>query len=920
MNNKKLEIIKKFLGYFWTPAFRLITEGKGEKKTASNVKLPLSSFLQTNWDTKHKAWLFFTPNWNYWDIAEWEKYNITKSNWKWLHSIFVDLDVVKKWWDIDEAWEVINQTISSYNIPPSYVVKSWWWWHLYWVFQTDLYKELWIDWFEKIQKFLANLFPYGDDSNVWHIAKLMRLPLTYHWKDWKKEVKLYRYTENRTLEEVTTVEQASPIFTYKWKHIKSLLDNIKEERKIEKANTEYANRVPTFIEEVKNIKISDILPKLDYIYYNWRTYKFQLWQQVSPWTYMIDIVDKNWSIYHTDGYRYNATENYVNNFSLEYHPIDERPRGWTIPFLYYYFRRNWDEVDKFLKEHFWIWIKPKLDVGDQEFKYGDNTVIFRKDWINMYSYKPDGEIKIQKIADWNWRVVEYTEYPQFKLWWIITDWTLSDEAKLIRYYTLKNLDTDVKVNIHYTEDRKSFNRKFWAYWIRLNATWDPNLLFNVLDANIDKIRYIETIWRTWYYKDKWIVVVPNIIVYSKPNVNKDNYSIFIDWDNDISKQKTDYLLDQEDITMEEWFEMFKHLYSEHFSVIWFLQFVWLFWFNIWDELDTIKIYSWLWVFWKSRTWKSTFVEILKWLMWLEFDFKLLDASSWYTRPQGIKKTATDYFPLTIEEFTKAPANIEEIIRWIMNHTKWERWNGSTNIKWEAKAWLILLWEDTPAWDSVLNRMTIISLRPEDRKSNAEELNRIKKFNMSKDVYKKFLELEITNKDVVEMLEWIKKNAKKKKVNTDDYSRFAETFVKVFIIWEKMLWLDREYILEQAALTQKNILIFKDENETITIKDFLYWALQKWYGAISEVEYNNWVLWEISVPKEYWWRKRHVLADLKRLWFNIHWWTDIIFLNYFIPNTNLTKRDMLFKMIFEEARIRNKKQYSYSTIEEEYFMI
>ena len=920
MNNNKLEIINIFMEYFWKPAYRTITESEWDKKVASNTKLPLSSFLKANEDTTHKAWLFFTPNWNYGDIADGEKYNVTKTKGQGLHCLFVDLDVTKEWWDIDKSWEQINQTIKDYDIPPSYILKSWWWWHLYWLFQTDLFKELWTTDFDKLQKFLASLFPYGDESNVGQIAKLMRVPLSNHWKHWKKLVELYKYTAKKELEKIETEEQARPIFLYKWEHIKSLLDNIKEDYKAKKINREYADRLPSFVETVKKIKVKDILHKLDYIEYKWNTYKFKLWYQTAPWTYAIDIVDKNGTIKYTDWYRYNEAENYVNNFSLDYHPIDERPRWWTIPFLYFYLRRNWDTVDEFLIKNFWVWIKPKIDVNEQKLEYWKDSVVFWKEWIVMYSYKPDWEIKIDKLADGNWRVIEYTEYPEFKLWWVITDWTLSEDEQLIRYYTLQNLDTDVKINIHYTEDRKSFNRKFWAKWLRLNIKWDPNIVFNVLDSNIDKLKKVETIWKTWYYNEQWIVAIPNEIVYHKKWVKIDDYSIYIDWDNNVSSQKSDYLLEQKQISINEGFEMFKTMYSEHFAVIWFLQFIWLFWFNIWNDLQTIKIYSWLWVFWKSKTWKSTFVEILKWLMWLEFDFKLLDASSWYTKPQGIKKTATDYFPLTIEEFTKAPADIEEIIRWIMNHTKWERWNGSTNIKWEAKAWLIILWEDTPSWDSVLNRMTTISLRPQDRKSTQEKINEIKSYRITNDVYKLFLETKITNKDIIEMLKRIKNKATELKINTDDYSRFAETFVKVFIVWEKLLWLDKDYIIKQAALTQKNILIFKDENETVTIKDFIYGSLQKGYWAISEVEYNNGKLWELSVPKEYGARKRHVLADLKEMWFSITWWTDIIFLNYFVPNSKLEKQQVVFKMIFEEAKIRNRRQYSYSDVPEDYFIL
>lgn len=37
------------------------------------------------------------------------------------------------------------------------------------------------------------------------------------------------------------------------------------------------------------------------------------------------------------GYRINAAENYVHNFTFENHDIKERPRGPVYPFLYHYF-------------------------------------------------------------------------------------------------------------------------------------------------------------------------------------------------------------------------------------------------------------------------------------------------------------------------------------------------------------------------------------------------------------------------------------------------------------------------------------------------------------------------------------------------------------------------------------------------------
>lgn len=57
-----------------------------------------------------------------------------------------------------------------------------------------------------------------------------------------------------------------------------------------------------------------------------------------------------------------------------------------------------------------------------------------------------------------------------------------------------------------------------------------------------------------------------------------------------------------------------------------------------------------------------------------------------------------------------------------------------------------------------------------------------------------------------------------------------------------------------------------------------------------------------------------------MWFSITWWTDIIFLNYFVPNSKLEKQQVVFKMIFEEAKIRNRRQYSYSDVPEDYFIL
>jgi len=909
----RIKIISRFLEYFWEPALRLITDNKdADKKIATNKKMSLEYLLKINESDKYKAGLFFTPNWNYWKwIEEWEKLEIKKDKWKWIYAFFVDLDVSKTWDDIDKAWDEINKVIWAYQIPPSFVVKSWWGWHLYWLLQEDLHKELWLNNFAKIQKFFAELFPYWDDSNVNHIAKLMRVPLTYHWKNWKKLVELYRYTQDRNIEFIETPEQCQPYFRYKREHVQWLLKNIDEFKKTESVQKSYAKRQSSFVEDVKKIKIPDMFDKLPYKYYKGKYYKFKLWEKVWTNTYMIDIVDKAWTIQRTDWYRYKEDENYVHNFSLNFHPIDERPRWGPVPFLYYYLNKDWDQVDKFLREHYNIWIRPDLDDTEQEFKYWELTLTFTYEWVVLYKYWEDWDIKTVKYFEWNWRVLDWTEKPETNLGWVVVDWNLSEEDRLVRFYRLVNLDTWKQILITYLEKKDKFNARYWKVWLRLLQGADPNVLFNILDANANIIPKKTTIYETWYYHDYWVVAVPNDIVYTDWEVDTSQFIVNIDWDYDIKNQKSKFLSRQTPVTVQQAFNEFKELYSEAFSVIGFLQFISMFWFDIWDKLKTIKVHSWLWVFGKTWTWKSTFVEILKAMMWLEFDFKLIDASSWYTTPQGIKKLATDYFPLTIEEFTKAPAHIEEILRWILNHTKWERWYGWYNIKRESKAWLIVLWEDTPWGDSLVNRLVIISLREDNKKSTQKEISKAKLMNMSYDLYKKFYNLELTDDDVVEMMSWIQDKAKDLKINTDRYDRFAETFVKVFLVWEKILWLDRNYIIDLTKQTQNNIVVFNTVNEVATIKDLIYSALIKRKWLVSVTEYRNWNLFEVSIDKWEAAKKRHVLADLKKFWFNVQGWSDMVFLNYFIPNENKTKKDVVVEMISHDIQAKFKNQYSYA---------
>ncbi len=904
----KLSLIKKFLSYFWQPALRLITEAKWRKKIATNKNYWLENFLKMNEDEKYKAGLFFTPNGCYWkDVEVGEDYDIKKDKAKCgFHCLRVDIDT---WISQSELEERIKATGSV----PTFIVKTWRWWHLYFMFDFELKDEkIW----RKLEDKLNSLFN-GDKSNI-HIAKLLRVPYSYYWKSGKKLVELYYYDTNdeklKKIEKEKDFENIDDVLfrseSAVYQSYKMLEEEEKAIKEVEK-NVRKDTRILNKIDEINKLKIWDVINKLyqwKYFHeYKWKKYLFKLWKRIGSSADVIEIVDEDGTIYTPDGYRLNFHENYVNNFSDTYHPIEERPRWPVVAFLYYYFNKNWNKVFDFLKKEFWIevewywgdWLK-------YESTSSDDMLIFKDDGIYLFTTKPDGSVVEQKLFTGRWIINEYTEIYEKKMWAII-GWDK------IRYYVAKKLDESgnivKEVLFKYEATATDFNKKYGKFEFRILKPAFLNHFFNILDENLDKFSKIEVIQESGIYKDLGIVAVPNEVIYEQ---NRQDVVIKIDiLEDDIKEYK--WGLNQTQVSIEEAFEQYQKLWTEEVAVTSFLQFLVLTWLNFWDNNEFIKIKSGLGIFNKSSAWKTTMVQILKSLMWRPLRWRMTTAR---TTPQSMKEFLSDPSVAVIEEYG-ADMNplVEDVIKDALNMFSSWRWFANENIKWKLNANLILLWQYTPKDEAVQNRLVTIYLTHADKKWTPELLNSIMKLNIKDDVYQRYFNFEIEG-DILEIYDEVKKVFKWTLINED---RLAETSVRAVYLGIKWLNWDFNYIVDKFRKIFSRVYVQDKQTEgserVLSIKDYLYWLLMKKKAIMNAVQYRNWVLYEIWLEGNEARKESYKLLDLKEAGFNIYIGNNIG-LTYFVPDENRTTEQAAIGIIFDDL----KQVVNYKTIfkeEEDY---
>lgn len=714
-------MIERFLKCFWNPLVQIIKpEYKSiEKKIDRMKRRDVSVLLEIN-KTQPYA-VYFTPNGNYGDLI-WLSYDIKgirekTKHWSepYYHCIYAELDRKDtKYRDNDEYWQHINFVIKTNNIPCSLVVETHWWFHLYWLIEEDskerILEEVW-DNIIKICSYITLFFDGGDVSSYAR-NKLFRLPDTNHRKTGEPvKTILYQYKDFDKSIEIDR------------KNIKKInIDNILSiQRYMDDSfsNNKVIDSIKRTIDsvvysDVCSIKFEDIIKKLkDYpkIYLN-KQYILSLANN------NINIVYSDGEIKETDWYILNKSENYINCFSSSFYPIEERPRWPVIPFLWYYFEKDYKQVNNFLSKEFWLTIFDRIEAKEWE---DIESTIIRDDYSIIFTNK---RVKIQRLYEnkkWESKIVETVIFnlPVKILWksemnidenfmetdkkeYVYLASIFGNEFLLRKYSSKRKFNDNVKNVFFYAEDN------------------DLGYFYEALEY-CKELKKIETIIHSGVYKD-FVYLWSNYIYWYPKKLHE--IKLF---DFPIYKWEQTSLYAIKDILLE--------LRPDYIAIPALLQTVAMAGMNIWEwnSLSPSLLLTG-----KTKSGKTTLSEILKKWVWYQENSRRY--ALWSLTPQPIKEYATDNSILFLEEITSSVQDrCEDLIRNIINKDTWARGtSGGKNIQYKYKSPILAVGERTFKDESINNRFLILPMEKSQKMAEKSKLIDAKKYSITNDIYDTYI--------------------------------------------------------------------------------------------------------------------------------------------------------------------------------------
>ena len=745
-----LDIIKAWLALFWDPAVFLLPEWSA--KAGSNKRINYNNYfgVEKSFEiNKEQSYgLFFTPNWNLGRVnSEWESVKRKQIDCEnYISCFYADLDKKDSSFkdkSMEEYFDYIKETIRQRDFLAQYIVQSWWWFHLYCFVDRAQCAEMWerfkADW-KLIQNSVAEIFDWWDKSSH-SINKLMRLPFSNHWKTWiPKQCKLRRV--DRKNNKIDFVEVTKPedvildeFYTSKVSWIAEFVDN-QRAIKITNPKGQDVTYAP-MTEDINKLPIVDVIRKLEaYPRTNERKQKVIF---KTDWIRIWFVVD--WKTVHTDGYKIHTGKNYVHNFSFSQHPKDERPRWPVYNFLLNYFNKDMVAMWDFLKAEYNLEF---LNWGKETFMQlpTDKWVImFQDDWVYYRTTKTKGketEDANEKLFDVPFIIKWWMKVWQDKYW---------ETDDMNYYYIISLLDKDEddpeEMIIEYKPDKSRFNNEYWKKWISFTKS-DTYLVdfYSALKLWLKKwiIRKFKYISQNWYYPTMY-VEWDRIYNTQWDPLNTEGLALKFDTP---SIDTTPII---KEVSMSEYWEMLRWVFVDEESILCFVTFLVLvmwdkFWSNYLNSNLQQIIIPWLFISWKTKSGKSTMVNLL--LNWFWLSSNCRRASVKWTTLQPLKQSATDDFILHREEFTWRwmTEEKENLIRDVLNKTKTARWMiDGTNTKYTYRSSLILDWERLPDSESVINRCVVVPFNLKGRIGTVEKLRQFVWVGFKRDFITRLYKLE-----------------------------------------------------------------------------------------------------------------------------------------------------------------------------------
>ena len=702
-------MIKEWLNLFWEPGQFVLQESNVKRKILNqSTYYDLPTVMTAN--EEHPYGVFFTPNWNLgkknhvWEKIKRSKVDVDDT----ISAFYIDIDLRdSSFKSLESLYSHILEVIQKDKLPVQYIVKSWWGFHLY-LFITpeernQVYKT-YHDKFKLIQVELSKLFDWWD-PNSHSLNKLMRMPGSQHWKSWfPLDVELY-HRKDTGYEKVLNKDEIvlDTKLCISDDNIASFLNNIKKVTIVPDKWT-----LDVWVKKINDLKIKDVIYALQKYP---RKYKEELYTFHTSGTRI--WYEKGWESYYPDWYKINIGSNYVHNFSMTGHPIEERPRGSVYSFLYHYFHRIRSDMYKFLKEAYNIDFNEKTLL---KIKASKGDIEFDTEWVTYKKIitKDDSIQEVESVLFDSPITVLGVAKSKYELLW--------EAQQENMYYLIRNIQSWEEFLIDFTEDRKKFNRTYGRFWLMfLWSEMDILDFFMGMNKAVEQwvLKELDLKYLNGYYPNFYLI-----------------WDNIIDWDFNVIKWEDSDLLvktqeivtnwDKTYIDLDEYWRKFREILSDRVSV---LSLLWYITLLLWDKfwVPQLRKYKqqvmipWLFLSWKTKSWKTHTITTLKESSNLLYESRKLTVKS--TTPQPLKQAATDDFLLHLEEYTWQIGEVKEsILRDILNKGKTSRgmitWD---NVEYVYRAWLLIDWEVLPDSESVINRNIVIPMFMQDKKGTSEKL-------------------------------------------------------------------------------------------------------------------------------------------------------------------------------------------------------
>lgn len=774
----------EFLRLFGNPVLLLINE-KGQQPLKSGMSQNLGTDVMTEMNKDIPCAFYFTPNGNYWDLQTHGQPVKRSSTMPWnapyYHALVVDVDLDKSTIkDKDKLLDHIHDVVKTYHVPYTICNATPGGYQIYRCIHPEdkqaVHDAFWKQ-FHDINTYLRDLFDGGDPGAqaTTKINGLLRVPDSFHRKTGKPiQVKTIEYHEKNLIR----------LKDFQW-----ILNHQRERKKTEEVKEdgvivygESKNNV------INSLPIPDVIEKLQKYP---RLGKFQHKDkegniQIIEGSYtfrlqwnMIHILMSDQTLYKTWWYRYENVNNYVNNFSEEFHPISERPQWWTYSFVYYYFNKNREKVRKFFALEFGV------DSSVENLKLTEEIIktiecdeysvnITNKRVIIHREVKTTKGKSIPIDKDIFAVPIEIIGKSKIK---VMPNGVESEDPQMVFLFKAHGQN---KIIYRFSGKRK-FNDRYAGSG--LFFFWEDNDLWYFFDA-LDKsdIPEIEIITHNGIYWD--CVVLGSKIIYWE--IGDKHIATVAEFP---------IVTDATQVTPKEYLDALCTVYKAEFAIPAFLQTLALAGMNTWENNI---IYPALLITWKSGCGKSSIKEMMKIAVWYT------EKARHYALPsvtaQPLKVYAMDNSILFLDELTQyVYEKVEESLRNVINKDSWWRGLGMDNAAYHFRSPLFITGERTFKDESLNNRLMVLVMSEDYWIENTKEMSiRLKSFSCFKKVYERYTSLDMDINDMHRQYTY-------KLVRAGIDSRNADVWAYMFVINEIFeFWFTRDYLMKLMQLHLKSM--------------------------------------------------------------------------------------------------------------------